>query len=254
MGVQDIIAPVLQTGADLFTSAFNVGEARRTQRFQRDMANTAHQREVTDLQRAGLNPILSANHGAAVPPTQAPHIETPRIAENMNNSARVANEKTMLAQQAQLQQAQIRDLNAAAAVKEVEAHVMGRTQNTRIDEIRERLYQMQQNFDNAQEKYPYELQKAIEALKEQEADIKGKKLANRHSAYGLSHAESESEFYKGIGGDVEHWMKLLDNIPIPNMNIFRGRKTTVPRKYRSKETTDSKGNWKREETEEGGRE
>lgn len=245
--------PFIDLAGNLATSAFNVSQQRENNRFQRDMSNTAHQREVLDLQRAGLNPILSVNHGAATPPTQAPRIEAPRIAENMNNSARVANEKIMLQQQSQLQQAQIRDLNAAAAVKEVEAHVMGRTQNTRIDEIRERLYQMQQSFDNAQEKYPYELQRAIEALKEQELDIKGKKIGNAHSAYGLSHAASESEFYQGLGGDIEHWMKLLDNIPVPNMNIFRGRKSTVPRKYRSKETTDSKGNWKREETEEGGR-
>lgn len=35
--------------------------------YQTGMSNTAHQREVADLQKAGLNPILSANEGASTP-------------------------------------------------------------------------------------------------------------------------------------------------------------------------------------------
>lgn len=48
------------------SQTFNAGEAQKNRLFQLEMSNTAHQREVRDLVRAGLNPVLSANNGAAV--------------------------------------------------------------------------------------------------------------------------------------------------------------------------------------------
>lgn len=46
------------------TFNFNHNEAVLARDWQREMSDTSHQREVEDLKRAGLNPVLSANSGA----------------------------------------------------------------------------------------------------------------------------------------------------------------------------------------------
>lgn len=48
-------------------NAWSAEQAQKQMEFQERMSSTAHQREVKDLQAAGLNPILSVNSGASVP-------------------------------------------------------------------------------------------------------------------------------------------------------------------------------------------
>lgn len=61
-------------------NTFSAQQAQKQMDFQERMSSTAHQREVEDLRKAGLNPVLSANGGASSPSgsqgsVTAPHVE-----------------------------------------------------------------------------------------------------------------------------------------------------------------------------------
>lgn len=73
------------------TNAMSAQEAQLNRDFQERMSNTMHQRQVTDLRAAGLNPILSANSGASTPSGSQAQFISPGVgtAEARNSARRL---------------------------------------------------------------------------------------------------------------------------------------------------------------------
>lgn len=205
----ETIAGLAAGGASLIgqgvSSALQVHESRANRRFQRDMSNTAHQREVKDLKAAGLNPILSAKMGgASTPPGSAAQVP------DFGHSAKTAIDGMLAKGQVALIAAQANQSNSAAKLSDTQALDINSTQINRNNLLIGQYRQALQSADHT-DLDKLRINAEIKRLEQQTKLLQNETL---HSAYGLSGAKMESQFYQGVGGKVAPYLKHL---PLPGV-------------------------------------
>ena len=98
-----LIGALIGAGGQFIANRQTKASTINQMRFQERMANTAHQRQMADLRRAGINPILSAKLGGASTPQGASY-----TAGNIGSAAVQGYQGVSSAKQSQAQIGQIK--------------------------------------------------------------------------------------------------------------------------------------------------
>lgn len=211
-------------GGSLLSGLASVFSAERQMDFQREMAGSSHQRQVADMKKAGLNPVLSAKYGGA----QSPSGAMANIPD-LGHSAKTAADMLNVASQLRVQNATAENIEAEADLKKLEYWEQGQTQLWRLHLHEARLLDLRQNtrLTRAQE------ERVDEEIRNLHKQYEIMEIQRKSSAYGLSQDKAESEFYESIGGDIAPWIRMLGLNPsiIPGIGrMLKGNRSRTRRK------------------------
>ena len=134
--VAPIVGGIVSAKGAASSNEANLQIARENRRFQRKMSNTAYQRSMADMRRAGLNPILAYKQGGASTPSGS--------VATMQNPNKDAVAAATGAVSAYLQTKQIK-----AQVANVEANTVQTEANTALTQAKLVTEAKQQGFIGA---------------------------------------------------------------------------------------------------------
>lgn len=135
----------------------NIYSAQKQMDFQERMSSTAHQREMADMAKAGLNPILSGKYGGSSTPSGA----AANVDLGFDKAAASALQAMQIKSNMALQNAQANQLNSSADLNSAQASVVRNSADANLEKTSVEIQKILADTD-VSNKQMEEMQKRIE--------------------------------------------------------------------------------------------
>lgn len=186
-------------GGTIYSARAAKEEAEKNRKFQAEMSNTAHQREVRDLMASGLNPLLSANSGASSP--SGSMADLPDFGDAISRHTAAALAVRAAESNIELTQAQAAKLRVETGSIETLFPAHSRLADAQAS-VAER------NFEQMGELFPLTLEKTRAEIRQHLSSARAAQAAAVLDELSRSGAVNEEQFQRLIG-QAGPWGRVL---------------------------------------------
>lgn len=190
---------------------------KMNQDWQERMSNTAHQREVKDLQAAGLNPVLSANNGASFGSVGNGVASVPDIGADVNSALQYSLQKKQ-------NEADVDLKNAMEFRERRQASLLGEQARNAAEEY-DNVLATRASIQASTAKSLQDIENSKALTAAQVANLNSNSARNyaetQSTTYGLPYKKLESDFWSSGYGKGNYYVRETSNSAQSAGSAFR---------------------------------